>query len=68
MRREWFARPQWPTYTLWWVPDTHVPTWAEAFERQHQLRTAGPTPVAFSFKHPFDENGAPLAPVGGKAA
>lgn len=33
-RREWIAAAAQPVYTLWWLPDVHLPTWTEAFERR----------------------------------
>jgi uncharacterized protein DUF3291 len=43
---------------LWWVPEGHRPTIAEAEERLTHLRAHGPTPFAFGIKSPF---AAPLA-------
>ena len=62
-RREWAEIPAQPNHTLWWVTDTHVPTWAEAFERQDKLGRNGPTPLAFNLKQPFDQNGAALPSI-----
>ena len=60
-RKEWFHKPQRPTYAAWWTPDEHLPTWAEAVERQERLHAQGPTPFAFDFRNPFDPEGNPLA-------
>jgi hypothetical protein len=45
---------------LWWVPEGHRPTIAEAEERLTHLRAHGPTPFAFGIKSPF---AAPRAEV-----
>ena len=60
-RREWFVTPPWPTYAAWWVAGDHLPTWDEAAARLEHLHDHGPTPFAFSFKHPFDPDGRPTA-------
>ncbi|NRG18749.1 DUF3291 domain-containing protein [Rhizobiales bacterium] len=57
--REWFIKPEWPPYALWWVDSGHMPTWAEAIERHEFLHDNGPTAFAFNFKQPFDEKGQP---------
>lgn len=52
-RREWFERLD--LYAvLWWVPAGHRPTVAEAEQRLEHLRSHGPTPIAFTFRHHFD--------------
>lgn len=57
--REWFQKPNWPPYVLWWHEDLTHPTWAAAVRRHQQLHDLGPTRAAFDFKEPFDETGAP---------
>lgn len=53
-RREWFAKVAEPMTALWWwVPSGHRPTTDEAEERLRHLRRHGPTPTAFTFRHPF---------------
>jgi hypothetical protein len=49
---------------LWWVPDGHRPTIAEAEERLSYLRANGPTKFAFGIKSPFS---APSAAGGATA-
>jgi hypothetical protein len=70
-RGEWFRRPEWPTYVMWWVADDHTPTWAEACRKLEELHDLGPTPAAFSFKTPFDAEGRgvrlPMAAAGVRA-
>lgn len=58
-RREWFVKPQWPSYVIWWVDDDHIPSWEEACERFDRLYKEGPTPEAFDFKQPFNSNYQP---------
>jgi hypothetical protein len=62
-RRRWFERTKGPYTTLWWVPQGHIPTVAEAKERLEHLRQHGETAYAFSFKKPFpapDNSSEPL--------
>jgi Domain of unknown function (DUF3291) len=61
-RHEWFERPPWPTYAIWWISGAHTPTWAEACERLEILARTGETPVVFSLRRAFDENGQPVQP------
>lgn len=55
--REWFLKPAWPPYVLWWVDASHRPTWQEAVVRHEFLHDRGACPFAFDFKNPFDEEG-----------
>jgi len=51
-RRKWFERMD--TYlVLWWVPAGHRPSVDEAKAHLALLERHGPTPAAFSFRHPF---------------
>src|SRR5262249_31940544 len=52
-RHEWFRKPDWPTYAMWWVADHRTPTWREAAARLEHLYDHGPTPVAFDFHRRF---------------
>lgn len=56
--REWFEMPRWPPLVLWWHREPGYPDWAEGVRRHEMLHDHGPSPAAFSFKAPFDENGA----------
>ena len=56
-RREWFHKLD-SYMALWWVPEGHVPTVAEAEERLHMLETLGPTPAAFTFRRHFTPDAA----------
>ena len=62
-RREWFVHPERPIYVAWWIDDTAIPSWREAYERYEKLRRDGPSPEAFDFKHPFGPDGQPVAIV-----
>ena len=48
-RREWFSRMAKAYLCLWWVPEGHRPTVAEAAARLQRLQESGPTPEAFTF-------------------
>lgn len=52
-RREWFERMDEAFLVLWWVPQGHRPSVAEAVARLELLRTKGPTAEAFTFRHAF---------------
>jgi hypothetical protein len=52
-RRRWFERFDGPYMALWWVPEGHIPTIAEAKTRLEYLRAHGETAYAFSFKNSF---------------
>lgn len=57
-RREWFERMDEVISVLWWVPEGHRPTVEEAIDRLEHLRTHGPTPAAFTFRHRFGPDDA----------
>ena len=52
-RHEWFNKPVGPNMVLWWVPEGHRPTLAEARARLETLAESGSTPEAFTFGAPF---------------
>jgi hypothetical protein len=52
-RREWFAKLDVAVTALWWVPEGHRPTVAEAEERLIQLRLHGSGPRAFGLRSIF---------------
>ena len=52
---------------LWWVPEGHRPTIAEAEQRLTHLRAHGPTPFAFGIKSPFAAPSAVRDASGGDA-
>ena len=56
-KKEWFAGMHDAHLVLWWIPEGHIPTLAEAAERLHMLRERGPSPAAFTMSRPFDERG-----------
>jgi hypothetical protein len=53
-RREFFEAPAAPILCLWWIPEGTTPSVEEAIERLEHLRTHGPTPTAFTFRHRFE--------------
>jgi hypothetical protein len=53
-RRDFFEPPTEAIVVLWWLPEGHVPTMDEAMARLEHLRTHGPTPTAFTFRHRFE--------------
>jgi Domain of unknown function (DUF3291) len=61
-RREWFERMR-VYLALWWVPEGHTPTIAEAQERLVHLEAHGPSPHAFTFKRRFAPDQSPERPV-----
>ena len=52
-RREWFEKMPEVFTVLWWVPAGHLPSVDEAKARLELLRRDGPSPQAFTFRHPF---------------
>ena len=52
-RREWFEKAGEPTTVLWWIDEGHIPDLREAAGRLAQLRSEGPTPVAFDLQTTF---------------
>jgi hypothetical protein len=65
-KREWFDRPTGSPFALWWVPEGHEPTVAEAVARLQHLRKHGPSAEAFTFGEAFDapdakDAGAPFS-------
>ena len=56
-RSEWFLKPQWPNYVLWWVADEEMPTWIEGAGRLEALDDNGPTEAGFNFGQCFDAAG-----------
>jgi hypothetical protein len=52
-KREWFTRMAKAYMVLWWVPQGHEPTVAEAVARLEHLRKHGATAEAFTFGEAF---------------
>jgi Domain of unknown function (DUF3291) len=52
-RREWFEAMVEAYAALWWIPEGHRPTLAEAAERLELMRKSGSTARAFTFKEAF---------------
>jgi len=61
-KREWFTRMSDAYLALWWVPEGHEPTVAEAAAKLEHLRKHGATAEAFTFGEAF---AAPDAAVAG---
>ena len=59
--REWFKKPEWPPYVLWWVNKGQYPTWAQGVERHEHLHDRGPMAFAFTFKAAFNFDGGALS-------
>jgi Domain of unknown function (DUF3291) len=59
-RREWFQRMAEAYLVLWWVPVGELPSLEDALARLEHLRRNGPTPTAFTFKHRFGPEAAPV--------
>ena len=59
-RREFFEAPTQPILCLWWTLEGAIPSVEEAIERLQHLRTHGPTPTAFTFRHRFGPAGEEL--------
>jgi hypothetical protein len=65
-RREFFSRMSNSYLALWWVPEGHEPTVAEAVARLEHLREHGPSAQAFTFGEAFSapdaqDAGAPFS-------
>jgi hypothetical protein len=52
-KREWFTRMADAYMVLWWVPEGHEPTVAEAVARLEHLRKHGATAEGFTFGEAF---------------
>src|SRR5450432_405777 len=52
-RKEWFEKMHEMHMALWYIPEGHLPSVAEATERLSYLRNNGETPFSFSFKKKF---------------
>lgn len=60
-RAQWFLKPEWPSYAIWWVEDDHIPQWQEACQKLEQLHDEGASPSVFDFKNAFDQFGNPVS-------
>ena len=60
-RAEWFHKME-LFMCLWWVPAGQQPTPQEGVERLAALRRRGPSPEAFTFRHPFPAPDAAVPP------
>jgi len=48
---EWFEALETMHFVMWWVPDGHKPTLAEALAKLAQLQSNGETPAAFGWDY-----------------
>jgi Domain of unknown function (DUF3291) len=62
-RSEWFEKPEWPGYVLWWAADEEVPTWTEGARKLEALDDKGPTSAGFNFTACFDSAGQKIEPA-----
>jgi hypothetical protein len=60
-RREFFEAAAVPILCLWWIPEGAIPSVEDAVARLDHLRSAGPTPTAFTFRQRFEPDGTPNA-------
>ena len=65
-KREWFSRLGKMHMVLWWVPEGHEPTLAEAVAKLEHLRQHGPSAEAFTFGEAYsapdaEKAGAPFS-------
>jgi len=49
-RHDWFERFEGPYFVMWWVPNGHRPTVAEAIERLDHLKNNGSSDYAFGWE------------------
>lgn len=52
-KKEWMEKFDGPYAVMWWVPDGHEPSLAEAREKLELLRQQGPTAEAFDLHNAF---------------
>lgn len=52
-RKEWFDRMREAHFVLWWVKAGYRPDIHEAIAKLELLKSKGPTPEAFTFRHAF---------------
>jgi hypothetical protein len=60
-RKEWFEHMSAAFVVLWWVPTGHRPSIQEAISKLELLRSAGPSPDAFTFRQAYLPPDAPEA-------
>ena len=52
-REAWFDKMPLMHQVVWWVPEGHIPSVAEAKQKLDKLRADGPSEAAFSMAKPF---------------
>ncbi|MEM8969345.1 MAG: DUF3291 domain-containing protein [Bacteroidota bacterium] len=53
-RQQWFEKHDGSFMVLWWIPEGHLPTLAEAKQRLELLEKNGETAEAFTFRKMFN--------------
>ena len=61
-RGQWFERMSEAFFVLWWVPEGHRPSVAEAIAKLAILRRNGPTAEAFTFRQSYSAPDAVKSP------
>jgi hypothetical protein len=59
--RNWNQKGDWPPLVLWWVVAGQRPDWQQGADKLEWLHDHGPSPQAFTFKQPYDPDGAAYA-------
>jgi hypothetical protein len=62
-RAQWFERMSEAFLVLWWVPEGHRPSIAEAIAKLEMLRRHGPTAQAFTFRQSYPPPDAVESPA-----
>jgi hypothetical protein len=53
-RADWFEKMEKPHMVFWWVPEGHIPTLSEAFDKLEQYQKNGATEAAFGWAEVMD--------------
>lgn len=61
-RKEWFSELDRAHLAMWWVPEGHVPTLAEAQARLASIDANGPSAQAFNFAALYGADGQRVEP------
>ena len=54
-RAKWFEKAVKPSYCLWWIPASHIPSVAEGCERLEHYQRHGATQYSFWFSQQFPQ-------------
>jgi len=58
-KHEWIEPAEMPAYIAWWIGDDEETSYEDAIRRFEYYLEHGNSPVAFTFKSPFDAEGNP---------